>query len=110
MPHPEPSQVPLVSYLWVTGLSLLSAVAGYLSRYLSKRPPRNPLLYLALDISYALLAGLTTYFFAQSAHLDEMTAIVMVSIGSHMGARLMFTLQNVVAKQIRANALLHEDE
>jgi len=93
----------MISYLWVTGLSLLSAIAGNLSRYLGKRPPRNPLLNFIMDVSYSLLAGLTTYFFAQSAKLDEMTAIVMVCVGSHMGARLLFSMQNVITRQMKLN-------
>lgn len=103
MSHQDPSTVPFLSYLWVMGLSLLSAVAGFLSRFLSNKPPRRPILALIMDVSYSLLAGLTTYFFGQASELPEMTIIVMVCVGSHMGARLLFSMQNMIARQIKAN-------
>ena len=103
MPHQDPSSVPLVTYIWVCGLSLLSALASYLSRYLGGGQSDKPILHLMMDVAYCELAGLTTYFFAQSAHMDEMKAILLVCLGSHMGARLMFALQNIVTKQIKLN-------
>ena len=109
MSHQDPSTVPLVSYLWVVALSLLSAVAGYLSRFLSEKPPSRPVLALIMDVSYSLLAGLTTYFMGQASELPEMTIIVLVCIGSHMGARLLFTMQRLVQKQIKATLAVEEE-
>ena len=109
MAHQDPSSIPVVSYLWVIGLSLLSAIAGYLSRFLSEKPPSRPILALIMDVSYSLLAGLTTYFMGQASELPEMTVIVLVCIGSHMGARLLFSLQRLVHKQIRATLAVEEE-
>lgn len=38
--HEDPSQVPLITYLWVCGLSLLSAIAGYLDATVGAGKPR----------------------------------------------------------------------
>lgn len=95
MSHEDPSQVPLITYLWVCGLSLLSAIAGYLSRYLGGGQSDKPVLHLIMDVAYCELAGLTTYFFTQAAH---------------MGARLMFALQNIVSRQIRLNLAQKTEE
>ena len=94
MSHQDPSQVPLITYLWVCGLSLLSAIAGYLSRYLGGGQSDKPVLHLIMDVAYCELAGLTTYFFIQAAHMDGMRSILLVCLGSHMGARLMFALHS----------------
>jgi len=48
-----------------------------------------------MDVAYCELAGLTTYFFTQAAH---------------MGARLMFALQNIVSRQIRLNLAQKTEE
>jgi hypothetical protein len=109
MSHQDPSSIPIVSYLWVIGLSLLSSVAGFLSRFLSDKPPSRPILALIMDVSYSLLAGLTTYFMGQASELPEMTIIVLVCIGSHMGARLLFSMQRLVQKQIRATLAVEEE-
>lgn len=110
MSHDSPDAVPLISYIWVCGLSLLSAVASYLSRYLGGQQSSKPVLHLIMDVCYCELAGLTTYFFAQSAHMEEMRAILLVCLGSHMGARLMFALQNIVTKQVRINLSQKSEE
>lgn len=110
MSHHDPSDVPLITWAWVAGLSLLSSIAGYLSRYNNGKPVKRPVLFLIQDIAYCELAGLSTYFMAQAANLTEMQAVLLVAIGSHMGARLIFLLQNIVAKQIRMNAAAEQEE
>ena len=110
MSHDAPESVPLITYLWVCGLSMLSAIASYLARFLEAKPPSRPLLHLFMDVAYCELAGLTTYFFTQAAHMDGMRSILLVCLGSHMGARLMFAIQNIVAKQVRMNLAPETEE
>ena len=109
MSHQDPAHVPLVSYLWIVGLSTLSGAARYLSRFLSDKPVKRPLLTLIMDVSYSLLAGLTTYFMGQASELPEMITIVFVCIGSHMGARLLFSMQQLVQKQIKLTIPAEEE-
>ena len=110
MSHDAPETVPLITYLWVCGLSLLSAIAGYLSRYLGGGQSEKPVLHLIMDVAYCELAGLTTYFFTQDAHLGGMRSIMLVCLGSHMGARLMFAIQNIVTRQIQLNMTSPSDK
>ena len=110
MPHKSPETVPFITYLWVCGLSMLSALASYLSRYLGNEHSNRPFLHLLMDVAYCELAGLTTYFFTQAANMEPMRSILLVCLGSHMGARLIFALQNIVAKQIKLNNISNETQ
>lgn len=110
MAHQDPANVPLITYVWVVGLSLLSSVAGYLSRINSGKPVNRPAMQLLQDVCYCELAGLSSYFMAQTAELSEMQAILVVALGSHMGARLIFLMQNMLTRQLRTGIEAREEE
>jgi len=42
--------------------------------------------------------------------MDGIRSILLVCLGSHMGARLMFALQNIVSRQIRLNLAQKTEE
>lgn len=110
MPHHDPTAVPALTYAWVTGLSLLSSLAGYLSRFNNGKEVKRPLLTFFQDICYCQLAGLSSYFVAQTLELSEMQSILLVSIGSHMGARFIGLLQNAMTKQISIGIKANQEE
>lgn len=101
MPHTDPSTVPLATWIWVSGLSLLSGVATWLRRLQSGKPLKRPIATFAFDVVYCLLGGLTTYFLCEAAHLDGWQSAALISLGSHMGARLIFVLEGMFRERLR---------
>jgi hypothetical protein len=88
--------LPILTYLWVCGLSLLSALATYFNRICRGEKLRSPYMSFFLDVFYCQMAGLITYFLAVSAGTDGFLTAALVSTGSHMGARLIFAVESLV--------------
>ncbi|MEI7995539.1 MAG: phage holin family protein [Methylococcaceae bacterium] len=101
--------LPVITYLWVFALSLLSGLATYFNRLTKNDPLKRPVMVLVLDIIYCQLAGLITYFLAVSAGADSMMTAALVSAGSHMGARLVFTVESLVINIIEIKKNKGED-
>ncbi|MGZ8944329.1 MAG: hypothetical protein ACXW1W_02775 [Methylococcaceae bacterium] len=92
--------LPVLTYAWVFGLSLLSALATYFARLCKGETLPSPYLTFFLDIIYCQMAGLITYFLAVSAGTEGLLAAALVSAGSHMGARLIFAVEALVMHTI----------
>jgi len=99
MPTPI-NDIPLITWLWVGGLSLLSGVATYLSRFKEGRKVRRPWLILIYDHVYCLMGGFLTFSLCMAAEFSEWWTVGFVSVGSHMGARLMFQMHGVLRSAI----------
>jgi hypothetical protein len=48
------------------------------------------------DLCYCLLGGIVTYFLASASNLGGMQIAALVSVGSHMGARLIFAMEGIL--------------
>ena len=88
--------LPLVTYAWVFGVSLLSGLATYCVRLTSGSVIKSPWVCFLQDIIYCQIAGLITYFLAVSAGTEGFLTAALVSCGSHMGARLVFTVETIL--------------
>lgn len=96
--------LPVITYLWVCGLSLLSGMATYCNRICKGETLGSPYSSFFLDIFYCQMAGLITYFLAVSAGTEGFLTAALVSTGSHMGARLIFAVESLVMHTVH----LHE--
>ena len=92
--------LPFLTYAWVFGLSLLSALATYFARLCKGEALGSPFVTFFLDVFYCQMAGLITYFLAVSAGTEGLLTAALVSAGSHMGARLIFAVEALVMHTI----------
>lgn len=92
--------LPVLTFAWVMGLSLLSGLATYFNRLCHGEALKSPYVTFFLDLIYCQMAGLITYFLAISAGTDGLLTAGLVSAGSHMGARLIFAVESLVIKTV----------
>ena len=99
MHGPPVYDVPIITWIWVVGLSFLSGIASYLQRYQRNVIVRRPIITFLYDIVYCQLAGLLTFFLCTLANIEGFQQAIAISLGSHMGVRLIRSLQILVKKQ-----------
>ena len=92
--------LPVLTFAWVMGLSLLSGLATYFNRVCHGEVMASPYVTFFLDLIYCQMAGMITYFLAISAGTDGLLTAALVSTGSHMGARLIFAVESMVMKTV----------
>lgn len=91
-----------ITLAWVVGISFLSGLATYCVRLNGSVVLKNPWVCFFQDILYCQIAGLITYFLAVSAGADGFLVAGLVSAGSHMGARLVFTVETLLLGIIKS--------
>ena len=96
MHGPPIHEIPLITWLWVAGLSLLSGIASHLQRYQSSKKVKKPILTFVYDVVYCQLAGIITFFMCQISGIEGIEQALAISLGSHMGARLIFFIHNLM--------------
>jgi hypothetical protein len=92
--------LPVLTFAWVVGLSLMSGLATYFNRLCHGEKLASPYITFFMDLIYCQMAGLITYFLAISAGSDGLLTAALVSAGSHMGARLIFAVESLVMKTV----------
>jgi len=92
--------LPVLTSIWVIGLSLMSGLVTYFNRICHGEKLASPYITFFLDLIYCQMAGMITYFLAISAGSDGLLTAALVSAGSHMGARLIFAVESLVMKTV----------
>lgn len=92
--------LPFVTSIWVFALSFLSAIVTYFNQACSGAPIKRPYITFFRDFFYCQMAGILTYFLAAAAGYDQLIIAALVSAGSHMGARLIFAIEEFVLRAI----------
>ena len=100
--------LPVLTFAWVMGLSLLSGLATYFNRICHGEKMLSPYVTFFLDLIYCQMAGMITYFLAISAGTDGLLTAALVSAGSHMGARLIFAVESLVIRAVQMNVKSQE--
>ena len=100
--------LPVLTFAWVMGLSLLSGLATYFNRICHGEKMLSPYVTFFLDLIYCQMAGMITYFLAISAGTDGLLTAALVSAGSHMVARLIFAAESLVIRAVQMNVKSQE--
>ncbi len=91
-----PTEIPIITYVWIYLISMLSAVATYLNRLCLGEKIKHPIITFFKDLTYCLMGGIVTFYLCNATNIGEMQTAAFVSIGSHMGARLVFALEALI--------------
>ena len=99
MHGPPVDDVPSITWIWVTGLSFLSGIASNLQRYQGDKKVKHPLLSFIYDIVYCQFAGLLTFFICIATDVQGFHQAIAISLGSHMGVRLINSLNSLFKRK-----------
>lgn len=91
----------LIPTIWMI---VVSAAGGIVSFYhkiqTGKARPYNFVEFIG-EMMTSCLVGLMTYWICRSFHVDEWLTAAGVAISGHMGARLLFILENIFEKKAK---------
>jgi hypothetical protein len=93
-PNLAPQDLPLRVIALVTGLSILGGLANFIGRLRQGTLRVHWFIELSGDVLYSLSAGFTVWYLAISTGMCEYSSAAMAIVAGHLGARLMFALQN----------------
>ena len=94
-----PQDFTIVTYAWVTLLSLWGGLANYVSKVRSGTSRFN-LMEVFGEIIVSGFAGVMTFYICAAAHTPEIITAVAVGISGHMGARIITMFELWVSKKM----------
>ena len=99
MPEKDPSNYPLLTYLWVLLLSTWGGVASFLrNAKLGKARPFN-IMELLGEVVISSFAGIVTFMLAQAADINSLLTAALVAISGHMGSRAIIAAETWAEKK-----------
>ena len=86
--------------LWVSALSTLGAIVGYIRKLKNGTVERFRISELVGEIVISFFLGITTYFLCRGSGLDEVLTYGIVGVVSHLGTKGLTMMENIIPKAI----------
>jgi len=83
----DPSTYPLLTYLWVIGLSVFSGFASFMRNLKKGRARVFNIVEFVGEIASSALAGLITFWLCQESNVSQLMTAVFVAVSGHMGSK-----------------------
>ncbi len=92
MPN-NPENFPLITWLWVIGMSILGGTVRTLTNLKMGMMPSDMLRRWVVDAIISIFIGMVTFFLCQWAIFPQMLTIALVSLSAHMGTGAIVMLE-----------------
>lgn len=93
MPEKDPSNYPLITYLWVFGLAMMGGAVNFFRKVKSGVARAFNLTEFVGEIFTSGFAGLLTFWLCEAADLNKLISAVLIGISGHMGSRAIFRIE-----------------
>lgn len=95
-----PEHYPVITYLWVLLLSIWGGAVSFYRKMRDGHTRAFNVVEFIGEITTSALCGLITFYFAESASINQVTTAALVAISGHMGSRLLFQMERVLEKRL----------
>ncbi len=96
MPEKDPSTYPLLTYVWVIGLSAWGGLVGYIRKVREGAGVPFSLAALIGEILTSAFVGVITFWLCEQSGLSPLLTAAFVGISGHMGSRAIFQMDNLL--------------
>ena len=100
-PDKDPFNYSALTYMWVILLSVWGGLANYIRKVRVGVTARFSFTELIGELVTSGLAGLITFWLCEAADTDPMISAALIAISGHMGARIIFHLENVIEHKFK---------
>ena len=90
----SPFDYGVLTYLWVLCLSAFGGIVNFSRKLRDSRTTPFRLTEFIGEIATSSFAGLLTFWLCEAAGVDRLIAACCIAISGHMGARILFILEN----------------
>ncbi len=99
MPEKQLLDYPLLTMLWVAGLSVLGGIAHYIKRVNSGMTHKFSITELIGELFISGFVGLLTFFICDAQGLDVRFVAVAVGMSGHFGSRSIYIIEQYLQKK-----------
>ena len=100
MPHKDPGNYPLLTYIWVLALSIWGGVVNNIRKIKNGTLKRFSLAELVGDVFISGFIGVMTFYLCEYAAFNSLLTAFLVGITSHMGTKGLSVLEDLAAKKL----------
>lgn len=101
MPEKDPTTYSLLTYAWVTLLSMLGGFVNFASKVREGRARPFNIIELVGELITSGFAGLLTFFLCEAAGIGQLLSAPLIGISGHMGTRALFLLERWAEKRFK---------
>lgn|SRR5574343_981097 len=101
MDSKDPTSYSLITYFWVTGLSVVGGLVSYMHKLqLGIRRPFSIIEFIG-ELVTAGFTGVITFWLCESSGISPLLSAVFVGISGHMGSRALYYIERMLEARIK---------
>lgn len=108
MPHREPENYNIITYVWILVLSAFGGVANNIRKIKSGELKRFSFSELVGDLVISGFLGVITFFLCEYENLDHMLTAAIIGMSAHQGTRGIYFIEKMLASRFKID--LDEDK
>jgi len=93
VPEKDPSNYPLITYIWVLGLAALGGAVNFVRKVKEGTARAFNITEFIGELMTSGFAGLLTFWLCEAADLNKLLSAVLIGISGHMGSRAIFRIE-----------------
>lgn len=93
MPEKDPTTYSLITYAWVTVLSMLGGFVNFAAKVRQGRARAFNFVELVGELITSGFAGILTFFLCEAAGIGQLASAPLIGIAGHMGTRAIFLME-----------------
>lgn len=94
MPEKDPTTYSLLTYAWVTALSVWGGFVNFYQKVKAGTARPFNIVELIGELATSGLVGIVTFFLCESAGIGQLVTAALVAISGHMGTRAILIAEN----------------
>lgn len=94
MPEKDPTTYSLITYAWVTVLSMLGGFVSFAAKVRSGRARPFNFIELVGELITSAFAGVITFYLCEAAGIGQIASAPLIGIAGHMGTQAIFLMES----------------
>lgn len=101
MDSKDPTSYSLITYIWVSGLSVAGGLVSYMHKLqLGIRRPFSIIEFIG-ELVTAGFTGLITFWLCESTGISPLLTAVFVGVSGHMGSRALYVIEKMLESRLK---------
>lgn len=100
MPEKDPSNYPLITYLWIFVLAAWGGLVSFINKVKAGEARRFNISELIGELATSAFAGMLTFWICELGNLPPLLTAAFVGISGHMGSRLIFKAEKALDRYL----------
>jgi len=104
MPEKDPSNYPLLTYLWVVAIASWGGIVSFYRKTKAGHTRPFNIVELVGEVTTSAFVGVLTFWMCESAGVNALLSAALIGISGHMGSRAIWQFEKWAERRLMGDS------